>query len=159
MGKKAVEIIDLNVEELIATLNAALSEEWLAFYQYWVGARVMVGPMRSVVEDELLKHAKEELEHAEMLVERITQLGGTPVLSPKEWFDHADCEYEAPTDEHVGAILQQNLNGERCAIARYQNLAKMTAGKDYATHQIAMKILADELEHEEEIQNWLADMA
>ena len=30
MGKKAVEIANLDVDELIKMLNAALAEEWLA---------------------------------------------------------------------------------------------------------------------------------
>ena len=36
MGKKAIEIANLDVELLIQMLNEALAEEWLAYYQYWV---------------------------------------------------------------------------------------------------------------------------
>lgn len=61
MGKRAIEIANLDVKELLQQLNEALAEEWLAYYQYWVGARVMEGPMRSEVEPELLLHATEEL--------------------------------------------------------------------------------------------------
>ena len=39
MGKKAVEIVDLDVKKLIEILNQALSEEWLAYYQYWIGLK------------------------------------------------------------------------------------------------------------------------
>ena len=53
MGKKAVEIVDLDVKKLIEILNQALSEEWLAYYQYWIGARVMSGPMHGEIEKEL----------------------------------------------------------------------------------------------------------
>ena len=85
MGKRAIEIADLDVKELLVQLNEALAEEWLAYYQYWIGARVMEGPMRSEVEPELLIHANEELAHAELIVNRIIQLGGTPLLNPKQW--------------------------------------------------------------------------
>lgn len=34
---KAVEIANLDVEKLIEMLNGVLAEEWLAFYQYWIG--------------------------------------------------------------------------------------------------------------------------
>ena len=64
MGKRGVEILDIDVNELIKMLNEALSEEWLAFYQYWIGARIMEGPMRSEIEPELLIHANQELNHA-----------------------------------------------------------------------------------------------
>ncbi len=146
------------MDELISNLNEALAEEWLAYYQYWVGARLMEGPMRNEVEIELLLHANEELAHAELLVNRIIQLGGTPLTHPNMWAGKAKCKYEEPTDPYVEVILEQNLKGERCAIARYQDLAEMTYGKDHITHQIATQILTDELEHEEDIESFLADI-
>lgn len=38
MARESVKILQgkLDVESLIAQLNAALAEEWLAYYQYWV---------------------------------------------------------------------------------------------------------------------------
>lgn len=158
MGKRSVKIANLDVEKLIDMLNAALAEEWLAYYQYWIGARVMEGPMRSEVEPELLVHATEELGHAVMVVDRIIQLGGTPVLNPKDWTKHAECAYEEPNDPYIEVILNQNLAGERCAIDRYQKLAAFTEGKDYATYQMAVTILNDELEHEEDIESWITDI-
>ena len=158
MGKQGVDILDLDVEKLIEMLNAALSEEWLAYYQYWIGARVLEGPMRTEVEPELLVHADEELNHAVMVVDRIDQLGGTPVLSPMDWPKWSSCEYETPSDPYVEAILKQNLNGERCAIRRYQEIATYTKGKDHSTYQMAINILNDELEHEQEIEDWLEDI-
>lgn len=158
MGKVTREIANLDVDKLLEMLNAALSEEWLAYYQYWIGARVVEGKMRSAVEGELLEHAKEELEHAEMIAERIVQLNGTPVLSPDEWSKLARCKYAKPDNTYVTAILKDNLGGERCAIQRYQEIADFTFGKDYITHKMALSILEDELEHEQEIEDWLNDI-
>jgi bacterioferritin len=158
MGKQGVDILDLDVKKLIDMLNAALCEEWLAYYQYWIGARVLEGPMRTEVEPELLVHADEELNHAVMVVDRITQLGGTPALSPEEWTKWSRCKYETPSDPYVEEILKQNLDGERCAIRRYQEIADFTKGKDYSTYQMAITILNDELEHEQEIEDWLNDI-
>lgn len=158
MGSRAVQIANLDVEKLLEVLNSALAEEWLAYYQYWIGARLMEGPMRSEVEPELLLHADQELNHAVMVVGRIIQLGGTPIIDPKDWLKHAGCAYEAPTDPYIEEILKQNLNGERCAISRYQQIAEMTNGKDYSTYQMAVTILNEELEHEEDIESWLRDI-
>ncbi len=158
MGKKAIEIVDLDVDKLIQMLNEALAEEWLAYYQYWVGARLIEGPMRSEIEPELNEHAAEELEHAEMVAERIVQLGGTPLLNPSLWTQYAKCDYEEPSDPYVEAILKQNINGERCAIKRYQELAEFVKGKDFATQMMAVKILNDELEHEQDLEDWLNDL-
>jgi bacterioferritin len=157
MGLKAKEILDLDVDKLIEMLNAALAEEWLAFYQYWIGARLAEGPMRSEIQPELLLHATQELNHAVLVVDRIIQLGYTPILNPKDWFDHARCAYDAPEDPYIEVILEQNLNGERCAIQRYKEIADFTNGKDHTTYQIATTILNEELEHEEDIQGWIQD--
>ena len=48
MARESVKILQgkLDVESLISQLNAALAEEWLAYYQYWVGALVVEGAMR-----------------------------------------------------------------------------------------------------------------
>ncbi len=159
MGKEAVEIAGVDVKKLLEMLNGALSEEWLAYYQYWVGARLMEGPMRSEIEPELLVHANEELNHAVLVVNRIIQLNGTPVINPNEWTKLARCKYEAPSDPYVEVILEQNLRGERCAIKRYEEIANYTVGKDHATYQMAVTILEDELEHEHDIEDWIRDLA
>ena len=158
MGKEAIKVASVDVDKLIGLLNAALSEEWLAYYQYWIGARLMEGPMRSEVEPELLVHADQELNHAVMVVNRIIQLGGTPVINPNQWTQLARCQYDEPNDPYIEVILEQNLKGERCAIQRYQEIADFTAGKDHSTHQLAVQILNEELEHENDIEAWLADL-
>ena len=81
MGEMAKKIVKLDVSDLIRTLNEAYAEEWLAYYQYWIGAKLVTGQFKKGVEEEFLEHAKEELEHADMLANRILQLGGTPVIN------------------------------------------------------------------------------
>ena len=158
MGVKAKEIANVDINKLLEMLNSALAEEWLAYYQYWIGARVMEGPMRSEVEPELLLHATQELNHAVLVCDRIIQLGGTPVLHPQDWFKHAGCAYDAPTDPYIQVILEQNLAGERCAIKRYNEIATFTNGKDHMTHQMATQILSEEIEHENDIEDWITDL-
>jgi bacterioferritin len=158
MGKKGIEIIGIDKNKLIQMLNEALAEEWLAYYQYWIGARIMEGPMRSEIEPELLLHATQEFNHATLVVERIIQLGGTPILNPKDWTKFAKCNYEEPSDPYVEVILNQNLNGERCAIQRYKEIADFTNGKDHSTHQMVTTILNEEIEHEQDIEDWITDL-
>ena len=75
MGTKGREIVGTDVAGLVKALNKALADEWLAYYQYWVGAIVAKGPARGAVAAELLEHANDELRHAGMLADRIVQLG------------------------------------------------------------------------------------
>lgn len=59
MAKESVNILKdkIDIVDLLAQLNAALSEEWLAFYQYWVGSFVVEGAMRGDVQREFQEHA------------------------------------------------------------------------------------------------------
>jgi len=158
MGTKGKEIVGMDVNELIKELNKALADEWLAYYQYWIGAKVAKGPMRGAVVGELEEHANEELQHAGMLVERIIQLGGTPVLSPKEWYKVTYCGYEEPNDPNVKKLIEQNIKGEQCAIDVYQKLSAMLKDKDPITYQMVLEIMADEVEHEEDLEALVEDM-
>ena len=156
VGRKIVK--DLDLDELIKLLNKALADEWLAYYQYWIGAKVIEGPMSGAVIGELEEHAGDELRHAGMLVERIVQLGGTPLLKPEDWYKETNCGYEVPDDFFVKKILEQNIKGEQCAIETYQKLVDLTAGKDVVTYNIVVEILEDEVEHEEDLEVILEDL-
>jgi bacterioferritin len=158
MGKKGREIVGKDVDKVIKLLNKAYSDEWLAYYQYWVGAKVIKGPMKDAVIAELMQHAADELRHADMLTMRIIQLGGDPVLKPEDWYKHANCGYAAPEDPFVEKVLEQNVNGERCAIQVYTNLLKETQEADPVTYNMVLQILADEVEHEEDLQALQEDL-
>ena len=125
MARESVKILQgkLDVESLIAQLNAALAEEWLAYYQYWVGALVVEGAMRADVQGEFEEHAEEERRHAQLLADRIIELEGVPVLDPKQWFELARCKYDAPQGFDSVSLLKDNVASERCAILRYQEIA------------------------------------
>ena len=60
MGQMAQKISKVDHDELLKALNEALWEEWLAYYQYWVGALVAKGPMRTSIVAEFMEHANEE---------------------------------------------------------------------------------------------------
>ena len=110
MARESVKILQgkLDVESLISQLNAALSEEWLAYYQYWVGALVVEGAMRADVQGEFEEHAEEERRHAQLLADRIIELEGVPVLDPKKWFELARCKYDAPQGFDSVSLLKDN---------------------------------------------------
>ena len=158
MAQKGREIVKMDVDELINLLNKALSDEWLAYYQYWIGAKVVKGPMKDAVIAELDLHATEELSHAVLLTARIIQLGGTPVLSPAEWMKITNCGYDAPTDPYVEKVLEQNIKGEQCAIKVYSNLLDLTREGDPVTYNIILTILSQEVEHEEDLDALREDL-
>jgi bacterioferritin len=158
MGTRGREIIGMNVKKLLKMLNEAYASEWLAYYQYWLGAKLIKGPMKDAVAAELTLHANEELNHAVLLAGRIIQLGGTPVLSPQGWGEVSPCKYDAPEDPYVAVLLDQNIAGEQCAITAYKKMMDATKDKDMVTYNIALTILEQEVEHEEDLQSLREDL-
>jgi bacterioferritin len=157
MGSKGREIIGMDVDTLVDLLRGAYCDEWLAYYQYWVGAKLVKGPMKDAVGAELLLHSSEELMHADMIAGRIIQLGGTPVTKPQEWYALTNCGYDAPDDPFVKTLLEQNIKGEQCAISTYKKLMDITKDADPVTYNMLLTIISQEVEHEEDLQSLLED--
>jgi bacterioferritin len=154
MARRGNSIIKgIEIHEIITVLNKAYADEWLAYYQYFIEAKVIKGIMKDAAIAELTQHATDELRHANMVADRIIQLGGTPLLHPEEWFTHTNCGYKEPKDFDVVSILEDSIKGEQCAISIYSQLAEMTRDKDIVTYDIVSEILADEVEHEEDLQS------
>lgn len=150
MGKAAKKLVE-NVDEVVEELNKALADEWLAYMQYTFAANLVKVPP---VEAKLKAVAKEELEHAEELTERIITLGGTPIADPKEFAAKTNCGYEVPTEE-AKKVLKDAIKGEGCAIDVYSKIAKLTKDKDLLTYQLVLHIMEEEEEHEESFENLL----
>lgn len=149
----------IDVKATVDMLNKALADEYLAWFQYTAPTGLAVGKLRPEVEEEFKKHAEEELEHAQMLKDRIIKLGGTPLQSPEEWYAYTNCGYTKPTDYNTKVLVAQNLEAERKAEDVY--LAIMKACKeagDMVTYKIARNILMSEEEHEQDLEDFLNDM-
>lgn len=142
----------IEIKEVIDILNRAYADEWLAYYQYFIETKVVKGLMKDAAIVELTQHAADELRHATLLADRIIQLGGTPLLHPNDWLKQTNCGYDAPNDFDVVAILKDAIKGEQCAIATYSHIVDLTRNKDIVTYDMVSQILADEVEHEEDLQ-------
>ena len=145
-------IKDIEVKEVIDLLNRAYADEWLAYYQYFIEGKVVKGIMKDAAIAELNQHATDELRHANMVADRILQLGGTPLLHPNDWMKYTNCGYDAPSDFDVVKILEDAIKGEQCAIRTYSDIVEITRNKDIVTYDLVSQILADEVEHEEDLQ-------
>jgi len=159
MAKRGNSIIKgIDISEVIDLLNRAYADEWLAYYQYFIEAKVVKGIIKDATVAELNQHAIDELRHANLIAERILQLGGTPLLNPKDWFTHTNCGYEEPKEFDVLAILKDSIKGEQCAISTYATIAQTVKDKDIVTYDLVSQILADEVEHEEDLQALFDDI-
>ncbi|MDH7592916.1 MAG: ferritin-like domain-containing protein [Methanomicrobiales archaeon] len=158
MGTKGIKIVGMDVNELLNLLNRAFADEWLAYYQYWIGAKVVRGPNKEAAIAELTQHATDEQNHATMIALRIIQLGGMPITKPEDWYRMTNCGYDAPDDPFVKKVVEQNIKGEQCAIETYNKLLQKTKETDPVTYNIILQILQQEVEHEEDLQALLEDI-
>lgn len=155
MGRRAQKIVDADLKGLIKDLDKAYCDEWLAFYAYWYMARVVEGKGYEDMAEFLDKIAKDELEHARELAERITELGGLPTNNPLMLEKNANAPYPgvmkrlADYDEIIRLVEE----AEGGAIEVYNKIAKKTFGKDHDTYQLAAHILGEEIAHEEMFEN------
>ena len=157
MGQKGRQIVELDVSALVSELRKAYLDELLAFYSYWITAQVAEGFHGEELSEHFEREAKEELEHARKLAQRILELGGDPAVPPAQWEAGANAPWTAPRPNRADAdgMLQDQLKAEANAIEAYHRLARMTFGKDPVTYQLATELLADELRHEESLENLL----
>lgn len=159
MAKRGTSLLrGIEAQTVIDLLNKAYCDEWLAYYQYFIEAKVVKGLMKDAAIVELTQHAADELRHATMLSGRIIQLGGTPILHPNDWSKHSNCGYAAPENPDVRKVLEQAIKGEQCAISIYSNILDATREKDTITYDLVSQILADEVEHEEDLQALFDDI-
>jgi bacterioferritin len=158
MGNQGKSIVDLDTNALIEKLNSAYASEWLAHYQYWLGAKLAEGLMKDAVVAELSQHAADEFDHAGQIADRIIQLDGTPLLTPEEWNPASPAKFAAPSDPDVKKLLEQNVEGERKAITFYKELLAFTKDKDPVTYDLILNLLAKEVEHEEDLQRLQEDL-
>ena len=153
MAKRGISILKgIEASKVTELLNRAYADEWLAYYQYFIESKVIKGIMKDAAIAELTQHAADELRHATLIADRIIQLGGTPLLHPKDWLTHTHCGYDAPENPDVLSILQQSIKGEQCAISIYSELVDITREKDIVTYDLVSQILSDEVGHEEDLQ-------
>ncbi|MBD3273053.1 ferritin [Candidatus Dependentiae bacterium] len=136
-------------KKLIRLLNKALADEWLAYYQYWIGSKVVKGKLREETVHELIEHANDEKKHADMLVPHILKLGGIPILEFRYIRKISNCDYIAPpSDGDLKLILMQNIEAERCAIKVYKDLLNVLDDQYPKLKKDLIFILKEEEEHE-----------
>ncbi len=155
MGDRFRKTCGMDLKELIADLNKAYCDEWLAFYAYTYAAAVVSGKGYEDMEEFLKKIAADELEHQGELADMIIKLGGMPISNPMDLEKNGNAPYPAPpkkTDDY-DKIIEFVLAAEGGAIDVYRKIAKKTFGKEDVVYQLVTHILSEEVQHEEMFEN------
>jgi bacterioferritin len=140
-------------EAVIRLLNEALATEIVCVLRYKRHYFMASGLMADAVKSEFLEHANEEQAHADLIAERIVQLGGEPDLNPDVLSKRSHAEYVEGSD--LRDMVKEDLVAERIAIDSYREIINFIGDKDTTTKRMMESILAQEEEHADELADML----
>ena len=109
--------------ELIDSLNNAMSLELAAVIQYSQHSYLITGPDREVFRGFFRDQAEEAQEHAEVLGDKIVALGGIPTVEPGTIRQSVELK----------SMLRQGLELEREAMAAYMEAWSNCGEEDLPT--------------------------
>ncbi len=137
----------------IQLLNDALATEIVCVLRYKFHAVAAQGIHSDAVKEEFAQHARDEEEHADMIGERINQLGGKPNYNPDGLLTRSATQYVEGTS--LSSMIEENLVAERIAIETYREMIRYFANHDPTTRQMMETILAKEEEHANDMHDLL----
>lgn len=143
-------------DRVIAVLNEVLATETVCVLRYkrhyFTAQGISAGP----IAQEFLQHANEEQQHADMVAQRIVQLGGDPDFNPRGLAERSHSEYDSSLD--LIEMVREDLIAERIAVASYQEIVRWLGNDDPTTRRMLEEILATEEEHADDLVNILHRM-
>jgi bacterioferritin len=137
-------------ETVLRLLNEALATEVVCVLRYKRHYYMASGIHAQAVAAEFLEHASEEQTHADLIAERINQLGGQPDLNPEGLLTRSHSEYVEGDD--LVDMIKEDLVAERIAIDSYSEMIRYIAEDDPTTRRMLEGILATEEEHAEDLR-------
>jgi bacterioferritin len=124
--------------KVLAQLNKALREELTAINQYFLHAEMCENWGYHKLSDFIKKQSIGEMKHAEVVIERILFLDGSPSMMP----------LELKVGGTVKAMLESDLALELSAVKQYNDaIAIATSEGDNGSRDLLVELLKDEEEH------------
>jgi bacterioferritin len=143
-------------ETVLKQLNDSLATELVCVLRYRRHHFMAKGIHSQAVAAEFLAHSNEEQGHADVIAERIVQLGGEPDFSPNGLAARSHAEYVAGAT--LTDMIREDLVAERIAIDSYRGFIQYLGDKDPTTRRLLETILAVEEQHADELADLLQDV-
>jgi bacterioferritin len=124
--------------KVLAELNKALREELTAINQYFLHAEMCENWGYTRLSSYIKRQSIGEMKHAEVLMERILFLDGSPSMMP----------LELKVGGTVKGMLESDLALEAAAVKQYNNaVAVATEEGDNGSRELFVTLLKDEEDH------------
>jgi bacterioferritin len=121
--------------------------------RYTQNAVAATGISSEGVKAEFEEHAKDEMDHARMVAERINQLGGEPNMNPDGILTRSASQYSQ--GGNLVEMIKENLVAERIAVDHYRELIRYFGNNDPGTRNMIEDILRVEEEHANDMHDLL----
>jgi bacterioferritin len=144
-------------DTVVKLLNEALATEIVCVLRYRRHHFMATGINAESVAAEFLQHANEEQGHADLIAQRIVQLGGEPDFNPEGLLTRSHAEYVA--GDTLTDMIKEDLVAERIAIDSYREMINYVANDDSTTRRMLEGILAMEEEHADDLVSLLETMS
>ena len=143
-------------DTVVKILNEALATEIVCVLRYRRHHFMASGIHAEGVAAEFLQHANEEQGHADLIAQRIVQLGGEPNFNPEGLLMRSHAEYVEGTN--LLDMIKEDLVAERIAIDSYREMINYVGNDDPTTRRMLEGILAMEEEHADDLVNLLSEI-
>jgi bacterioferritin len=138
---------------VIKVLNEALATEIVCVLRYRRHYFMASGINADGVAAEFLQHSNDEQGHADLIAQRIVQLGGEPNFNPEGLLTRSHAEYVE--GETLTDMIKEDLVAERIAIDSYRDIIQYLGNDDPTSRRLMETILAVEEEHADDLVNLL----
>ena len=132
----------LDKTKLIQLMNEGLEMEYASQIQYLTQAAITTGPYAEGLIARFKEIASDEMEHAEILRNRIAALGGTPTTKV------------GPIQIHKESLqaVKINLKYERETVDFYRKILNLIPHDEVILYEAVEHVLQDSQEHVEELE-------
>jgi bacterioferritin len=157
MGRTEKKLLGKNLSTILNLLKSAYCDEIQIFHFYWYVSINMEGIGLVTYAAALKTQATGELLHAELLANRISELGDKAPSDPLEWKKLGSVGVLDPAKHlTLRSALEKAQGFEGKAVENYTNLVlKATEANDFVTRRLAETILADEVKDEQHTEDVL----
>jgi bacterioferritin len=132
-----------NNTEILKVMNQIYEQEVSGIIRYMHYSFMIMGHHRIPIQKWLREQSAESMDHAVLIGEKITSLGGHPKM--------AAAAIDESGNHSVNQILQESLKFEEETLNLYKKLVKL-AGEDIALEELARTMVRQETEHLEEVR-------
>ncbi len=144
--------------EVVKRLMVALAGEFNASHNLGMQSRMVEGYKKEEIKKQLWKMHKSEMDHVQLLIGRILELGGNPDIRPMSWDKIAHCDYYPITKTDQKDILEDAYSSKSCKSQFYTQLLQFLEPRDKTTYDLINRILEQEYEGIEGIRKLQEDL-